>query len=126
MVYRPGLNICALDELAIHHDVDKPDSKLVFDTYKVTAEMCDRPLFVLLKCFGKLLPAHCRHLSESTAASWSALDPSELNGYLLGTLLGVRFCWVDSLALSQWTDMCITRRVTSRCSTRESSFWPRN
>ena len=103
MVYQPEFNVCTPDKLAIHND-NGPNSGLVFDTYKVPADMCDRPLFVLLKCFGNLLPARAgsstRFAVEAskTAASWVALYPSEVNAYLLYTLLGVRFCWVDSIA----------------------------
>jgi hypothetical protein len=106
MIYLPGLNVCGRNELAIHYDTSKPDSKLVFDKYKVRSELCDRPLFVLLKCFGNLLPARSQDLPESeavvnskAAASWTPLYPSDLNAYLLRTLLGVKFRWVDSLAL---------------------------
>ncbi|KAK4101019.1 hypothetical protein N658DRAFT_567046 [Parathielavia hyrcaniae] len=92
-------------QLAIHHDAGNPDSGLVFDEYIVLADMCDRPLHVLLKSFGNLLPARASNTalaaveSSKAAASWTALYPSELNAYLLHALLRVRFRWVDSLAL---------------------------
>ena len=57
MIYQPAFNLCAPHQLAIHRDADNPDSGLVFDEYMVSAEMCDRPLHVLLKSFGNLLPA---------------------------------------------------------------------
>ncbi|RYC82118.1 hypothetical protein BFJ63_vAg14979 [Fusarium oxysporum f. sp. narcissi] len=104
MIYQPEFNVCTPDKLAIHHD-NGPNSGLVFDMYKVPADMCDRPLFVLLKCFGNLLPARSSSSTQfavetsKTAASWVALYPSEVNAYLLHTLLGVRFRWVDSIAL---------------------------
>ena len=73
--------------------------------YKVPADMCDRLLFALLKRFGNLLPAHynsstrCAVETSRTTASWVALYPNEVNAYSLQTLLGVRFRWVDSIAL---------------------------
>ncbi|KAM0549500.1 hypothetical protein ACHAPJ_009316 [Fusarium lateritium] len=104
MIYQPEFNVCTPDKLAVHHD-NEPNSGLVFDRYKVPADMCDRPLFVLLKCFGNLLPARSGSSTQfavetsKAAASWVALYPSEMNAYLLHTLLGVRFRWVDSIAL---------------------------
>jgi hypothetical protein len=105
MIYQPAFNICPPNQLAIHHDAGNPDSGLVFDEYTVSAEMCDRPLHVLLKSFGNLLPARSSNTalaaveSSKAAASWTALYPSELNAYLLHALLRVRFRWVDTLAL---------------------------
>lgn len=104
MIYQPEFNVCTPDQLAVHHD-NGPNSGLVFDRYKVPADMCDRPLFSLLKWFGNLLPARSSSSTQvavetsKTAASWVALYPSEVNAYLLHTLLGVRFRWVDSIAL---------------------------
>lgn len=66
MIYQPAFNICSPEQLAIHHDADGPDSGLVFDAYTVPADMCDRPLHVLLKCFGNLLPARS---SDTTLAA---------------------------------------------------------
>jgi hypothetical protein len=105
MIYQPEFNICPPNQLAIHHDAGNPDSGLIFDEYTVSAEMCDRPLHVLLKSFGNLLPARSSNTtlaaveSSKAAASWTALYPSELNAYLLHALLRVRFRWVDTLAL---------------------------
>ncbi|KAK4120821.1 hypothetical protein N657DRAFT_658183 [Parathielavia appendiculata] len=105
MIYQPAFNVCPPSQLTIHHDAGNPDSGLVFDEYTVSAEMCDRPLHVLLKSFGNLLPARSSNTalaaveSSKAAASWTALYPSELNVYLLHALLRVRFRWVDTLAL---------------------------
>ncbi|KAK0639178.1 hypothetical protein B0T16DRAFT_462878 [Cercophora newfieldiana] len=105
MVYMPAFNTAPPSKLSVHHDAESPDSGLVFDTRCVSADLCDRPLSILLKGFGNLLPARARdaHLaaveSIRTAATWTALYPVELNTYLLHTLLDVRFRWVDTLAL---------------------------
>jgi hypothetical protein len=118
MVYIPALNVSPPSKLVIQHDPDSPDSGLIFDTRCVSADLCGRPLSILLKGFGNLLPARARDASlaavESTrtAATWTALYPAEMNAYSLQTLLGIRFRWVDSLALhldydrSSWT-LCL-------------------
>ncbi|WEW59211.1 hypothetical protein PRK78_004680 [Emydomyces testavorans] len=105
MLYLPAFNVCSFHELAIHQDAGQPHSGLVFDTYKVSADLADRPLFVLLKAFGNVLPARnpnvTRVASESskTASSWMPLYPTETNAYLLHTLLRVHIRWVDTLGL---------------------------
>ncbi|CAK7200405.1 hypothetical protein SEUCBS139899_003100 [Sporothrix eucalyptigena] len=112
MVYLPELNSHPTHMLAIQHDTEWPDSGLVFDRYTIasSADMSDRPLWVLLKCFGNLLPAHPSDLAvngadvaaietSKAAASWAALYPDQLNAYLLSTLMRVKFRWVDTLAL---------------------------
>lgn len=105
MLYRPTFNVHPLGSLTIHQDDDKPNSGLVFDTYSAPADLSDRPLSVLFKYFGNLLPArspvttHVAAEASKTAVSWTALWPEEINAYLLQTLLHVRFRWVDSLAL---------------------------
>ncbi|CAK7212518.1 hypothetical protein SEUCBS140593_001530 [Sporothrix eucalyptigena] len=112
MVYLPELNSHPTHTLAIQHDTEWPDSGLVFDRYTIasSADMSDRPLWVLLKCFGNLLPAHPSDLAvnaadvaaietSKAAASWAALYPDQLNAYLLSTLMRVKFRWVDTLAL---------------------------
>ncbi|CAH0057326.1 unnamed protein product [Clonostachys solani] len=105
MLYRPDLTGCPSTQLAIYHDDSLPDSKLVFYAYKMSTDLCDRPLFALLRGFGNLLPAgyHIHQetsvLSKKAVASWIPLYPSEVNAYLLTTLLGVRFRWVDSISL---------------------------
>lgn len=105
LLYQPAFNTCAPSQLAICEPGDQPDSKLVFDTYRVPIDLADRPLWVLLKGFGNLLPARPPEItqlaSESTrsAALWSAIYPHGFNAYMLQNLLRVRFRWVDSLAL---------------------------
>jgi hypothetical protein len=105
MVYLPAFNVRPPSELAIYYDSNQPDSGLVFDTYTVPADFSDRPLYILLKAFGNLLPARSptapQIAVETTrvAASWTALYPADINAHLLDILLRVRFRWVDTLAL---------------------------
>lgn len=105
MLYRPTFNVCPLDNFAIQQDDGEPDSGLVFDTYRAPTELSDRPLSVLFKYFGNLLPARSpftTHMAAETSkdvVSWTALWPEEMNASLLQTLLHVRFRWVDCLAL---------------------------
>ncbi|PYI09528.1 hypothetical protein BO78DRAFT_30111 [Aspergillus sclerotiicarbonarius CBS 121057] len=105
MLYQAAFNVSSVQELAIHHDSCQPQSGMVFDAYRVSADLSDRPLSILLKAFGNLLPARSSALprlaSENTklAATWQPLYPTETNAYLFHTLLSVRFQWVDTLAL---------------------------
>lgn len=105
MLYQPAFNVCSFSELAIHHDKTQPDSGLVFDTYRVPADLADRPLYVLLKGFGNLLPARkdtlgCLASEKSAVAStWLPIYPNETNMHNLHTLLRVSVRWVDTLAL---------------------------
>jgi hypothetical protein len=105
MLYQPTFNICGPSELAIHKPTGQPDSGLVFDTYRVPIDLCDRPLCILLKCFGNLLPARSpdsiQVASETAraAVAWTPLYPEEMNANLLQTLMKVRFRWVDTLTL---------------------------
>ena len=105
MLYQAAFNVCSLQELAIHQGSDQPQSGLVFDTYRVPADLSDRPLSVLLKAFGNLLPARSPDITQvasensKVASSWLPLYPTETNAYLLHTLLRVRIRWVDALAL---------------------------
>ena len=105
MLYQAAFNVCSVQELAIHRDSYQPQSGLVFDTYRVAADLSDRPLSVLLKAFGNLLPARSSgttQLASETgklATSWHPLYPNETNAYLLHVLLHVNIQWVDSLSL---------------------------
>ncbi|KAJ5338733.1 hypothetical protein N7452_005461 [Penicillium brevicompactum] len=105
MLYQAAFNVCSTQELAIHQDSGQPQSGLVFDTHKISAELSDRPLSVLLKAFGQLLPARSSglsiHTSElgSLASLWQPLHPEETNAYLLHVLLRVQIRWVDVLSL---------------------------
>ncbi|EFQ99405.1 hypothetical protein MGYG_02417 [Nannizzia gypsea CBS 118893] len=105
MLYQASFNTCSTKEFAIHRESDQPQSGLVFDTYKVSAHLSDRSLWILLKAFGNILPARSvtapQLASESSkiASSWLPLYPSETNAYLLTVLLGVRIRWVEMLAL---------------------------
>lgn len=105
MLYQAAFNVCSIQELAIHQDSDQPQSGLVFDTHRIPAEFSDRPLSVLLKAFGQLLPERSVNstyrASEtgSMASVWQPLHPEETNAYLLHVLLHVNIRWVDILAL---------------------------
>ncbi|KAK0616613.1 hypothetical protein B0T14DRAFT_250129 [Immersiella caudata] len=73
MVYVPAFNVAPPSWLAVHKDPESPESRLLFDTYCVSADLWDSPLSILLKAFGNLLPARTRdaHLAhvESTRAA---------------------------------------------------------
>ena len=105
MLYQAAFNVCSLQELAIHQDSDQPQSGLVFDTYRVPADLSDRPLSILLKAFGNILPSRSSDIAQvasensKIASSWTPLYPTETNAYLLHTLLRVHIRWVDALAL---------------------------
>ncbi|KAF2190686.1 hypothetical protein K469DRAFT_733374 [Zopfia rhizophila CBS 207.26] len=88
MLYRPAVNTCSQDELAVHEDDDQSNSGLVFDTNKVSADLADRPFIT-----------HVASENSKAAATWLPLDPAETNTHLLLTLLHVRIRWVDCLAL---------------------------
>lgn len=105
MLYQAAFNVCSVRELAIHQHSDQPESGLVFDRYRVATSLSDRPLSVLMKAFGNLLPARPSTTAKfaiensKTAPSWLPLYPAETNAYLLHVLLRVHIRWVDSLAL---------------------------
>lgn len=105
MLYQAAFNVCSVQELAIHEDSRQPQSGLVFDTYRVAADLADRPLSILLKAFGNLLPARSSRTAQlasetgKMASSWHPLYPDETNAYLLHVLLHVHIQWVDSLCL---------------------------
>jgi hypothetical protein len=106
MLYQPAFgDACAtLRELAMRQDDAHCDSGFVFGAYAVPTALADRPLYVLLKVFGKQLPARAAHITHITSetgrhtASWQPLIPTETNAYLLDRLLRVQVRWVDSLA----------------------------
>lgn len=105
MLFLPSFQNNPLRELAIHRAPGEPNSGLLFDTYSVSLSVADRPLPILLKAFGNLLPARCWP-SENVASevakavySWTSLSSSDINAYLLHTLLRADIRWVDNLAL---------------------------
>jgi hypothetical protein len=79
MLYQAAFNVCLIQELAIHQYCDLPQSGLVFDTYRVPASLSDRPLSVLLKAFGNILPARSSTAEQAAsenskaATSWLPL-----------------------------------------------------
>jgi hypothetical protein len=105
MLYRPAFNVCSFDQFAIDEDSCQPNSGLVYDTFKVDAELAERPLFVLLKGFGNLLPSPPPQITQvasekgKSVSEWIPLISAETNAYLLHTLLRVRIRWVDCLSL---------------------------
>jgi len=100
MLYRPAFNTCSQDEFAVHDD--QSNSGLVFDNNKVSADLADRPLFVISNGFGNLLPSPnitpVASENSKTAATWLPLNPAETNAYHL-SMLHVTIRWVDCLAL---------------------------
>jgi len=105
MLYQPAFNIFGPSELAVNRPAGQPDSGLVFDTYRVPIDLCDRPLSILLKFFGNLLPARSPESNQvaaetaRAAIAWTPLYPEEMNASLLQNLMKVRFRWVDTPAL---------------------------
>ncbi|KAJ5121671.1 uncharacterized protein N7515_009632 [Penicillium bovifimosum] len=105
MLYQADFDLHLADELIINCDSDQPHSGIVFDTFKVPIELSDRPLSVLLKAFGQLLPApssnspYFASKTSSMVSVWQPLHPDETNAYLLHVLLRVHIRWVDVLAL---------------------------
>ena len=57
MLCLPSFHNCPLDELAVHQDIDQPDSGLVIHTYKMSSDLADRPIPILLKGYGTILPS---------------------------------------------------------------------
>jgi hypothetical protein len=105
MLYKPAFNVCSFDQFAVDEDNCQPNSGLVYDTFKVSAELSERPLFVLLKGFGNLLPSPPLQITQvasehsKSASEWMPLISAETNAYLLHTLLRVQIRWVDCLSL---------------------------
>jgi hypothetical protein len=81
MLFLPSFEDSTHRELAIREAPDVPNSSLLFDTYSVSEDLADRPLAILLKAYGNLLPACCRTsrtvVSElaKTVYSWTSLSP---------------------------------------------------
>ena len=78
---------------------------MVYDTFQIPADLADRPIAILLKGYGNLLPARCKGLtkvaSETSivASSWNPINVNEMNAYFLFSILNVNISWVDTLAL---------------------------
>lgn len=104
MLFLPAFDTRRPSSLNIHRAPGQPNSGLVFDDWSVPIGLTDRPLAILLKAFGNLLPA--RSSSENVASelskqafSWTSLSSLDVNAYLLHTLLRVNIQWVDTLSL---------------------------
>ena len=102
MLYLPAFNVCPLSELAMGQH-QKEDNELFFIMNKVSADLAERPLHVLLKRFGGVLPRRkdggAFHLNDNSTSTWVPLRPSETNAYLLWSLLDINIHWVDTLGL---------------------------
>ncbi|KAE9371883.1 hypothetical protein N431DRAFT_468037 [Stipitochalara longipes BDJ] len=105
MLFLSATNTTRSSDLNIYRAPGEPNPGLIFDDWSVSMDLADRPLAILLKAFGNILPAGS-HSSENIASeltkqafSWKALTSSDINGYLLHTLLRVNIRWVDTLSL---------------------------
>jgi hypothetical protein len=65
MLYLPSFNTCPLSQLEIHQPAGQPNSRLVYDTFRMSADLADRPMAILPKGYGNLLPARCKGPDES-------------------------------------------------------------
>lgn len=105
MLYLPSFNTCPLSHLEIHQENGQRNSQLVYDTFKVSADLADRPMAILLKGYGNLLPARCQPLSNSDSvnswveSTWTPISSKEMNICPLVSFLNVGINWVESLAL---------------------------
>jgi hypothetical protein len=105
MLYLPSFNTCPLSQLEIHQHVGQPNSRLVYDTFRMSADLADRPMAILLKGYGNLLPARCPGLTKVASetsrvvSSWNPINVAEMNAYFLFSFLNVNINWVDTLAL---------------------------
>lgn len=105
MLYLPSFNTCPLTQLEIHQHIDQPNSRLVYDTFQMPAELADRPIAILLKGYGNLLPARRQDLTKvasetsRAASSWNPIKVDEMNAHFLFSFLNVNISWVDTLAL---------------------------
>ena len=87
----------------------KPLVSLIFGSSTIPSEcradLADRPMAILLKGYGNLLPARCKGLtrvaSETSrvASSWNPIKAVEMNAYFLVSFLNISIRWVDTLAL---------------------------
>lgn len=105
MLYLPSFNTCPPSQLEIHQLAGQPNSRLVYDTFRMSADLTDRPMAILLKGFGNLLPARCKGLTKvasetsRVASSWNPIKAAEMNAYFLVSFLNISIKWVDTLAL---------------------------
>lgn len=105
MLYLPSFNTCPLSQLEIHQVSGQPDSRLVYDTFRMSADLADRPMAILLKGYGNLLPARCEGLTKVASetsrvvSSWNPIKAAEMNAYFLVSFLNISIRWVDTFAL---------------------------
>lgn len=104
MLFLPAFDTRTPSSLNIYRAPGQPSSGLVFDDWSVSTSPTDRPLAILLKAFGNLLPARsstsniASELSKQ-AFSWTSTSSLDVNAYLLSTLLRINIQWVDTLSL---------------------------
>ena len=105
MLYLPSFSSDKPTELVLYQDINQPHSGLVFDTFKISIDLTDREMAILLKGYGNLLPARPPELAKvasetsKVASAWSPLAPAEMNIDVLSTVLHVRIHWVETIAL---------------------------
>jgi hypothetical protein len=49
MLYLPSFNTCPLSELEIHQPAGQPNSRLVYDIFRMSVDLADCPMAILLK-----------------------------------------------------------------------------
>ena len=102
MLYLLAFNVCPLSELAMSQH-QKKLNELFFTMNKVSVDFAEKPLYTLLDTFGDVLPSRrtgTENLMDHDSTSmWFPLCPSEINAYLLWSLLDINIVWVDTLGL---------------------------
>lgn len=105
MLYPPSFNTCPLSQLEIHQLAVQPNSRLVYNTFRMSVDLADRPMAIVLKGYRNLLPARCKGLTKvaseisRVASSWSPIKAAEMNAYFLVSFLNTSIRWVDTFAL---------------------------
>ena len=96
MLYLPSFNSDDLTKLVLFQDMSLPTSRLVFDTFKMSTDLADREMAILLKGYGNLLTARTPELAKvasktgRVASAWSPLASAEMNIDVLSAILHVR------------------------------------
>ncbi|KAI9669758.1 MAG: hypothetical protein M1831_007454 [Alyxoria varia] len=104
MLYVPSFNTCSPAELEIC-EPHRSNSGRVFETFKVPADLCDRPFAILFKAFGNLLPPRVITKpdqwieSEGKGVQGYCIDVLDFNMTVFKRLLHIELRWIDTLAL---------------------------